>query len=907
MHPASAPALPALLPAKMNPPAADPAQVLRVAVCDKVCEASTARLVLIRAPAGFGKTTAMRQCRVRLEAEGVATAWLTLDAADNDPTRFLHFLGALVNQLRPERLGTGEHADASEISELPLDLLDQLGTIRGNFVLFLDDFELIQDHGVLALVREMIERLPAGARVVIGSRTTPNFRLGRLRARGQLMEIDMQQLRFSSDETARFFAQRKALGLAAAQLETLHRKTEGWAAALWLAWLALERADEPAAFITRFSGADAGLADYLAEEVLAQQPDAIRRFLLRTSILRELQPALCQALAPESESAATLRHLEAASMFLIATPVREGAEPIWRYHSLFAGFLRAQLQRELPHEIPALHHAAAAWYEAQARPVPAIEHLIESGDTAQAIALLRREAPQLLEHGRLRWLTRWLGALPSAALREAPLLQAVQVWATCYTRGPREALDLLRSTGLQQSNDAQLRPYLVALHPVLLMLMDRTEEAYAEGQRGMLSLPSDSSFADAVLVNAVATCATTLGRYDEARRLLDAVRRTQNQGTSAFLRMYAETIEGIFDLLEGRLRQATARFHLAVNTTQPDAFGSSYGNARAGLFHAISIYESNDLQQAARLLHVYLPLARDIWSSDRIILGHAMLARIAFAQGDVDDAFETLAELEYLGDQRDMRRLVASARLERARLQLLQGYAEAARVELDRADEPGLWEGIAGRRHLAHDLEDLAIGRARWELFAGDARRAAQWLEAEAATAQAQSRGRRALRLQFMHALALTRSGKHAAAQALALTVLRQTCKEGALRLILDEGPLAGALVRQVLEQFGTRRAEPVFAAYLQRLLQAFGPLAPDLGEHDSAPAIAQTLDEPLTHKELRTLQLLAEGYSNDAIAEKLFVSNSTVRTHLRNINAKFGAHTRTQAVTIARRLGLIR
>src|SRR5439155_13526440 len=191
-------------------------------------------------------------------------------------------------------------------------------------------------------------------------------------------------------------------------------------------------------------------------------------------------------------------------------------------------------------------------------------------------------------------------------------------------------------------------------------------------------LPTGSPFADAALVNATATAASVLGHYDQARKLIDTARSTQGQSASAFHKMFSEANEGIIDLLEGRFRQATARFRLAAGTTQSSSLGPANGNAWPGLLYAASAYENNDLDQASRLLQVYLPLARDVWIPDHTIVGHTLLARIAFFRGDVDDAFQSLSELEYLGHQRQMPRLAASARLERARLHLLQGQLSAA-------------------------------------------------------------------------------------------------------------------------------------------------------------------------------------------------------------------------------------
>ncbi len=896
-HTSPAPAAaPAALSAKINPPGTTPSQVLRSPVCERICHASTAKLVLVRAPAGFGKTTAMLQSRARMEAGGTDTAWLTLDRADNDVPRFLACLGEAVARMAADDFGGG-------------DPLDALAHHASPFVLFLDDFELIQEPAVLGLVREIIDNLPRRGQLVIGSRALPDLGLGRLRARGQLVEVDAEHLRFSIDETTEFFRLRGGAALQPHVLEQLHRKTEGWVAALWLASMALERHGAGSDFIERFSGSNRAIADYLAEDVLAHQSVEVREFLLRTSILRHLSAPLCQALNPRSNSARILEQLEAANVFL--TPIAgegPGEERAWRYHSLFADFLQAQLLRLHPEEFARLHLAASGWYESQGRPVPAIDHAIEGGDFPHALNLLDQQADNFLAQGRMRLLARWFSVVPEEALHAHPRLQVSAVWASCFTQGPWEAMTRLERSGAERSADAAVRAHVNALRPLLLAMMDRYEEAYTAGRESLARLPSCNPLADSVLTNAMASVMSVMGEYHEAHRLLDAARAAR--GASSFVRTYTESMEGLLDLQEGRLRQASARFRMVLTKAHGAGFNHHSGNAWAGVLYASAIYEENQLEQAEHLLNIYLPLARDVGLPDHMIASHAMRSRIAFYRGDIDAAFQVLTELEYLGHQRQLPRVVCSAKLERARMLMLQGNGQAAREELARADDPEVWSRVKRQRLPAHETDDMAVGRLRWDIFFGDARAALPRIEEEIAQDQARGRHRRVLKLRVLQALAQQRSGDHAAAAQTIGEVLHLTCPEGFMRLILDEGESVGTLLQRFHAHGadpGTARNDPIFDDYLQRLLDAAGPAAPlaEAGMPTSPPA--DTLQEPLTRKEIRVLQLLAEGYSNSTMAEKLFVSDSTVRTHLRNINMKLGAKSRTQAVAIARKLAVIR
>lgn len=895
-----------VLTAKLASPTANPAQVLRQALIDRICTSQVTKLVLVRAPAGFGKTTLMEQCRRSFAGVGIATAWLNLDASDNDTSRFLTCLVAAIGQLTNDepQPNSVEVPKERAIGETALEVLDRLSSRGRPYALFLDEFELIQDPTVLGLVRDLIDHLPPQGRLVIGSRTSPDLPLSRLRARGQLSEVDAQHLRFSLEETTAFFTGDRQLALTSEDLSLLHQRTEGWVAALWLAWLALERQEDRRGFIARFSGTHNTIKEYLTDSVLARQSPQIRHFLLRTSILKQLSAPLCQVLVPDADAESLLRELGSADILL--TPV-EDEECWYRYHSLFSGFLQAQLKREAPQELPRLHRVASAWYAAQQRPVPAIDHAMAAEDFERASELLQCHAAHLLAEGRLRLLARWFASLPADLLRLRPRLQAIQLWAVAYTRGAEGAIALMTSSGLEHTEDPDLRSYVLPLRPLLLAMMDRVEDALVVGRECVAQLPTSSLFADGVLLSTVASLHANMGDFDSARAILEAARCTQEGQLTGFTVLYSESVEGVIDMHEGRLRQARARMKMALAASRRGGRGESNGNAWAGGLYAWAVYESNELDAAEHLLRAYAPLIRDLGLSDLMIIVHVVLARIAFQRGDVDRTFQTLTDMEYLGRQRKLARVVASAQLERARVLLMKGHAQAAREELNRAEDLAVWERVAGWRLLANEIEDMALGRLRWEVVAGDAEKSLVQIELAIGQAEQVSRHFRVLKLRLLQAMALARCGQQRASHGILGKLLKQACDEGFMRIFIDEGPRAGRLLSDftaVALKDDARRADPIFAEYLQRLLDAFG-LCP-VEAASERPSKSATLQDPLSRREIGVLRLVADGYSDLAMAEKLFVSLSTVRTHLRNVYAKLEVHSRMQAVLAARRAGVI-
>jgi len=881
---------------KFSLPGTSGAVIRRRTIDQRLERAGTAKLILVRAPAGFGKTTALRQIHDHMEAAGVATAWITLDAADNDVPRFLSCLAEAVARL-------GIHDGASRSPDG--DAVALLGQEGPPFALFLDEFEVLQGAGVLGLVREVIDHLPRGGQLVIGSRSLPDLGVGRLRVRGQLEEFGVEVLRFSVAETAEFLRLRDVPPLSQEALELLHDKTEGWIAALLLASIALDRQEHAGDFIARLSGSGGAIADYLAEDVLARLPPDVREFLLRTSILRQLSADLCQALLPRIDCAVMLDRLSASSLFL--TPVA-GDERSYRFHSLFGNFLRAQMARENPGELLRLHLAASAWYESQGRPIPAIDHAIEGGDFPHAVTLLELNGQRFLEQGRMRLLSRWFGTIPREVLGAHPLAQAILIWAVLFTQGPVDAMALLSEGGIENSGEPVIRAHVNALRPLVLAMMDRYDEANEVGRAGLARLPSAVPFTDTVLTNCMAHVTSVMGETREAQRLLDSARQTQN--SSVFNRMYTESTEGMLDMERGRLRQATARFSLAVDASSREGdYSHMNGNAWAGVLYTAAMYEANQLDSVERLLNVYLPLARDVGLPDHMISSHAMRSRLFFSRGDVDGASRVLTELETLGHLRALPRVVATAKLERARLLLLQGNSHGSREELDRADDPVVWERVARQRLPAHDLMDMHIARLRWSIHFGDAAAAVRTIEQDLPSLVDEGRIRRGRKLRVLESMALWRLGSRKEAADVMQEVLIEGSREGFMRLILDEGQAVAAPIQDLLARLlaNQSQADPILLAYGKRLMDVLGPSSPG-AELEQAPAGDMPWQvEPLTQKEMRVLKLLAEGYSNSAMSEKLFVSDSTVRTHLRNVNIKLGAHNRTQAVSLARRYGLIR
>ncbi len=906
--PASADAArPVAIASKLNPPVGTAFEIVRTAVCEQVFAAGGARLVLLRAPAGFGKTTVMLQVRQRFAESGLPTAWLMLDRADNDVGRFLAVLAAALEPLVPGLAAQATGASTEGPDSVAFALVDRVAAHPAPFALFLDDFETLQSPAVLGLVGELIDQLPRGAQLIVGSRGVPDLSLGRLRARGRLLEIEPAQLRFSFDEADGFLRARRGLALNADDVMRLHRSTEGWAAALWLASVSLEHRDDPARFIAGFSGSNAAVVDYLVEDVLARQTPELRGFLLRSSLLTHLTAPLCDWVLGRRDSAELLSRIEQANLFLVPLQADRSA---YRYHGMFAEFLRAQLLRQHAEEVPGLHRAAARWFAAQARPVPAIEHALAAGDLDYALPLLARHAPSLLDQGRVRLLSRWLDPLlQSGALDAEPMLQVVHAWAVCFARGPREAGALLERLDSRGAADAEVRAHRLAMRPLFLVLTDRTDEADSLATALLGELPSTLAFVRGFLEIVLANLAMIAGRYHEALRLIDAARSRQPEDGSSFNLTLSEAAEAAVDLTQGRLRKAIARLRLAASTGTVDASRSTNGNAMAGVLLAEALFEADHLDQAERLLAVYIPLIRRVGIPDQLIIAHTVMARIALDRGDDDRAMQLLTELEHIGHRDGLPRVVASARIERVRMLLAEDQFARARADLDRCGDKALWARVTRLSLRANEVETLDLAWARWSVRTGHAADVVNALRAELEAAERAHRERRALTLRLLLAQALYRDDQPKKAMRVLAKAVRLAAAEGYVRAFLVEGRQLMTMLRELrdtptllLDEGGSEAG----VAFVDRLLRApsGGPRGLEqAAAHECGPMAPC---DSLTRKELQVLRLAADGLSNDALAERLFVAETTVRTHLRNINVKLDARNRMDAIARARRAGLI-
>lgn len=894
-----------VLASKFRTPVQQAASLPRHQISQRIRSAPAAKLILMQGPAGFGKTTTMLQYFEQLQAGGTAVAWLNLDDEDNEFEHFLAHLTLIFDRMAAATPGAIDPASAP--------LIHRIAELDQPFVLFFDECEHIHSPVVLDFLRRMIKHLPESGRLVIGSRNVPNLGLGRLRVNHQLLEIGPAQLRFSLEESIDFFRSKQGLSLSGEDVKLLHRHTEGWAAALHLASLSLASHGNRQHFIATFSGSHAGLADYLAEDVLERLPSELQTFLLRTCVLNELCVPLCAAVSGDARAGELLARLESAHLFLM--PLDE--ERRWyRYHALFADFLRAQLRQRHPEWIAGLHRAASRWYTEQGDRLAAIEYALSSQDTAEALALLNNHGRAFVEQSRFALLAGWYSALPPGAFDFYPQLRLTFAWALAYVRRGSEAISLiegLSSASTESSPDADTQLSCVAIRALSQIMSDQLEACYqtcATAPPPLLEKPSFAGSHVAVLRTIYLGAA---GRFAEAAQAITEIRRhdASAQALGSFSsRTMVDCLLSSADLTQGRLRDAEKRLRKSTaewiaNPRRELTPGSIMNVQLAEL-----LYQCDELAEAERLLTEYLPLVIEVGMPDLVIAGHIVLARIAYAQQDRSRALQVLSALEHLGHRERLPRLVASHWLERSRIALLEGDVAHAKAYWVHAGSGEVWERLRGLVRHANDVDTPEIAHLRLLIRSERCDEALPELKRQLHEASEGGRHRRVLKLRILLSEALHGLDQDRASLRVLRDAVRQAGREGFVRTFVEEGATVARLLLMLRQaapgETDLDTGAPELPEFIDHLLQVCGMPAATTDSCSWAEASPTMPAGRLTRSEQRVLELLAQGLTNASIAEKLFVALSTVNAHLRNINAKLGVHSRAQAVAVAQRQGLI-
>jgi len=625
--------------------------VVRSALLDELSRGLTGKFTLISASSGYGKTTLMAEW-LSTRGKDFPVAWVSLDEGDNDPARFLSYLLAAFQNIQD---GLGADTGAMlQGAQNPLDesilsvLLNELSIFPHDFMLVLEDYHVIETSEIHHMIAFLLEHMPLKMHLVMLTRSDPPFPLARYRARMELSEIRIKDLRFSSNEASTFLNEIERLGLSDEAIHILLNRTEGWITGLQLAALSIQGNEDPSGIISTLGDGHGYIVDYLIEEVLERQPDDLKMFLLQTSILNRMNGALCEALTKQPDGEATLEQLEKANLFI--SPLRDG-EYWYRYHHLFADVMKKRLQRFHPEQITELHSRAAKWFYQHNQLTEAIDHALSANNNVYAAELVEASATEMLRAGNMATLLGWLNKLPQEIIVQRPLLSIFSAWVFLLI-GRQNRIEYLLTSSEEklppEPEAGNLHGNIAAIRSYAAAQSGEFDDAIHQANRALKLLPEDDYPNRAVVMFVLG--GVYFMQQDISRALASMKEASQLGERAGNIHVAVQSLAALGGILlnDGKLEEAEKVFiqtvHLGTGRNGhplPITAGAIVGFARIHLAR-------KDLPNARKSAFDGLELAKKWVNVDGQVSSYLVLAQIAQLEGNLDDAVINLKNAKQL-------------------------------------------------------------------------------------------------------------------------------------------------------------------------------------------------------------------------------------------------------------------
>lgn len=869
------------------------------------------RLTLISAPAGYGKSTLLSEWQAQAK---LPVAWLSLEKGENSPARFWSYFVAALNTLTPVQqanigsaiLQASRTPQPGSMEDQLTEMINELSTLDSPVCLVLDDMHSLSDSQIQQDLTFLIEHLPQDAHnlhLVATCRMDPPWPLARWRARRELNELRAIDLRFEYEETRQFLQGALPFNLSPQEIAALQDRTEGWIAGLQMAAFSMQARyksqgqESVSLFVKTFSGSNRFILDYLLDEVFGQQSEEVRSFMYQTSILDQLTATLCDAVMDKTGSQAYLEQLERANLFLI--PLDE--EQHWyRYHHLFAEFLRKQVKQLCPERIPLLHQRASDWYALNHLPSEAIRHALAAGDIERVHQAVAGNALAMVENAELFDVLRNFNEISSQQFSSNPWLCMAYAWAKAYadpTSGMNELLEKAECVFDCIEKDSErnhLCSHLAAIRAYLAWMNGEPELALGFVQRAMENLPEEDWAARTHLLNIQGLALQYRGDFLEATQSFEAALAVGKKVGRVHELLYTSSNLAYAQLLQSHLREAFSLCQIAVYKTEEVHQSSQRFPVLAHAYATKSniLLEWNELDSAVSLARQAVALAEQWGQADAVNYAMSCLSQALGAAGEFQEAF--LVNQQAMKVTGTISPWYARISVENEIMLLLaKGDVPAAANKYQSFFSAS--EDDGNDRVLFMKVSLLYQQNQFFEVVT----RIEKSLDA------LQQKGWNLLWIKLLpiYALSLQALGREAEAQEALERCLAAAEPEGFVRMFVEGGAPMASLLKNV-------RSRGARVEYITKLLAAF-----NLPEEEPKPGRAglatirsalPNLVEPLSERELDVLRNLNSHLSVPEIASEMMIAPTTLRTHIHNIYLKLDVHGRLEALQKARDLGLI-
>jgi len=868
------------------------------------------KLTLVAAPAGFGKTTLLVQAREVLLSDGYLVPWISLGTDDRSVSSLLRVIVEAIHYAIPSfgsrtaRIISG--SARFDVTRTLSDLLEDIRDTAVPLILILDDYHCVGGDETDELIELLLNLAPENFQMMVASRTRPQFGLAALRVREELREITPAQLRFDLSEASEFLLEIRSLGLNNGQVEKIHEHSEGWIAGLQLASLSLRDPDRRDGFIESFSGCLQDIADYLASDVLNQQPEIVQEFLLRSSVSDRISGDLAAYLTGNSNAQQMLENIERDGLFV--TPLDQ--ERGWyRYHQLFHEFLLAELRRRYPGELVGLYRKTAIWFEKENMSREAVEYGLLAGDFDIVTSLVEQQSWIELMAGRMPQVIAWIRRIPDAVRSENPRLLYLLGTALYHANSADESDEILsKMVSLVGRDEASAES---SEHKYLLeqtrLLSAGVAIARDDPHKIVELLAEDfhflSDFERGLACNFQGYALSELGEFGRAAKTLSEARHFHLLAGSEFGATYSECFLALTDFSNGNLDHCFARFSPESSNGSEEKYVAPIPQVIRG----IVLYQWNRIDEALECLQPNLPLIGEVGFTKLLVFGYTALARISGLHGDHRAAMRCYDLIAAVGARwgtpyERHQALVVGGRIayllqaERLNEALDHALINDIDVDADTLSLPAQWERLPCRNALTWARLQIATGRPEVTLpVLAQLRRLAteaRW-------------GMRVLECYILEARARFQKD-NIKARSLVDEALAIAAPNHSVRCFVDEG----SEIDSLLLDLGQSEIESWPQSKRRFLEDITVSIAVETGEDSrTRPSEVNSvpgLIEPLSDRECRILELIASGSTNNTISATLFISLNTVKWHLKNIFGKLGVSNRTSAVSVARQLALI-
>ncbi|RJP81355.1 MAG: hypothetical protein C4522_05555 [Desulfobacteraceae bacterium] len=927
-----------ILKTKLSIPPVKSQQVLRQRLNILLDSVYNHKLTLVSAPAGFGKTTALKEW---IHTHAIDAAWISLDEGDNNASRFWNYMIACFQKINSE-IGKSTFEIINSLSMTSFqsaltELLNELLEAKTDLILVLDDYHLIKNHQIHADLMFFIDNMPPAIRLIISTRTDPPMTMGRLRVLGELKEIRTNDLRFTSDETRSYLNEIMKLSLSKTEIEILEKRAEGWITGLQLAALSIQSGKDKKSFISSFKGSHSFVTTYLFEEVFLNQPEDIKTFLLKTSILERMTGELCDSVTDGNSSHSILQNLAAANLFIISL---DDEGQYYRYHQLFSDFLGKQLLNTFPNDIPVLHDKASSWFEKNNFVHEAIHHALAANNLQKAASLIEGYGMRAFYHGKGAEIAGWIYKIPDSIIQSRPYLCIIQSMVLMSEKMPgfskkvEQCLDTAETILLQSNNkkitenvDGQhdysyMRATIETLRANLLREKCGLPERIMEASGRALNLTQDD-YLELKCINLVNMVIGYLSKEDlkTAYHILDKNESiTQCCDSHSFFILF-RYFKAWIALTEGRLYEAASICRNTLDYIHGYEGNSETSEAVEGIIHICLgsvMLEWNKIAEAREELLMGIRLIEGIKSLRNILAdGYASMTRLLMNENTEDRNFQYFIEKiksfapflpganEYAASFK-IRFLLKQSKDNSIHLRSIEDLIKRNQLSIDGdisiADHRnGLkWKRAVQLSLIRFYIHQNILLSERPPAFI--AHKAEQFLHDQIQHSEQKGQLLAVIEIRILQSLLYFSIGKSEMAMLELKKALAHGEPEDCIQLFVDEGEIMGKLLAEIIKKGGNIE----YAGKLLRMIDKCNGRSKQPTKRLVTASPSYKLVEPLSKREVEVLRLISTGMSNQEAADKLFIARNTVKRHVSNIYGKLDVTSRIQAIHRAKENNII-